>query len=184
MTNYSHRALRIALPIVVAFACAELAPVKGRRAPRAEVKAEGTLSAIREKRRMVLVVVRRSVVEAGGSEESIVSDALGAKARDARRHPYPYATIARKLNEYMRKYRGMTAVDVPAEADYIIYFNLLEYRRFLNGRYPYGELFVILNRMPDDAESPRIIWKTSKVMWAEDAVKEFLKELKRVRGQR
>jgi hypothetical protein len=100
-----------------------------------------------------------------------------------RTHPYPYRVIARKLNEYIRKGRGMTAAGHASEADYVLFFNVLEYRRSLNGVYPYGELYVVLTRGDDGSQQPRIIWKTRKVMWAEDAAKEFLRELRRVRGE-
>jgi hypothetical protein len=77
----------------------------------------------------------------------------------------------------------LSAVQHLAEADYIIYFNLLEYRRTINGIYPYGELYVIRNQRADNSLAPRIVWRTEKAMWAEDAVKQFIKALKKVRGE-
>ena len=35
-----------------------------------------------------------------------------------------------------------------ADADYIIYFNVVEYRKILDTVYPYGELFVIVKGSP------------------------------------
>jgi hypothetical protein len=142
-----------------------------------------SLEEIRGKRRVFLLATRSQVVDARGPDPSALLEVLGAGK--VRTHYYPYSVVARKLNEYIRKRNGMMAVGDPSEADYIVYFNVLEYRRTINGVYPYGELFVILIR---DAEGkpqqPRIIWRTRKVLWAEDAAKEFLSELRRVRGER
>ena len=71
-----------------------------------------------------------------------------------------------------------------AQADFIIYFKLVEYRQLLNGFYPYGELFVIVNPRPEERRTARVIWRTKKVRFADDAVRDFLKELKRVRDER
>lgn len=178
------RALQAALLVAASFGCAHastpvLYPVGEDQVP------EWSLEEIRDKRRVFLLVIRSGVVDARGPDASALAEALSAGSRGARTHYYPYSVIARKLNEYIRKGRGMAAVHHAAEADYVIYFNVLEYRRTLNGVYPYGELFVILNRSGDGRpQPPRVIWKTRKVMWAEDAAKEFLRELKRVRGER
>jgi hypothetical protein len=122
------------------------------------------------------------VLDVRGPDPSALLEAAGSGT--VRMHPYPYRVIARKLNEYIRKQRGMTAVGHVSEADFVIYFNVLEYRRALNGAYPYGELFVILNGGSEGKPQPRVIWKSRKALWAEDAVKEFLKELKRLRGEK
>nr|MBA2733226.1 hypothetical protein [Acidobacteriota bacterium] len=47
----------------------------------------------------------------------------------------------------------------------------------------YGEMFVILNDR-SGVKPPRIVWKTRKnSMWAEDAIEEFINDLKTVRGE-
>lgn len=144
---------------------------------------EGSLNEIKDKQRVFLVATRSRVVDVSGPDPSTLIEALGDGS--VRTHTYPYTVIARKLNEYIRKSRGMTAVGSAAEADYVIYFNVLEYRRTINGIYPYGELFVILNRdAVGNSQPPRIVWRTRKPTWAEDAAKEFLRELKRTRGER
>ncbi|MGH9900279.1 MAG: hypothetical protein ACRD68_00395 [Pyrinomonadaceae bacterium] len=170
--------------MAILLGCRELADATDTRPADRDEDARWNLLEIREGRRVVLLINRSGVVDAGGSDGSVVAAALKADPRGARRYSYPYRVIARKLNDYIRKYRSMSAVDETAQADYIIYFNLVEYRRLLNGVYPYGELFVIVNPRPGGRESPGVIWKTKKLMMAEDAVKEFLKELKRVRGEK
>lgn len=170
------RALRIALLLAV-LASGAGGPV---RAQGLDGGAEQSLEQIKDKRRVFLMAARGRVLDVRGPDPAALLESLGGGK--VRPHPYPYGVIARKLNEYVRKRGGMTAVGSASEADYVVYFNVLEYRRLLNGVYPYGELFVILNRGPDGR--PRIIWRTRKATWAEDAAKEFLRELKRARGEK
>jgi hypothetical protein len=124
------------------------------------------------------------VVDASGSEDPVIREALAANPKEARRYRIAYGLISRKLNQYMRKHRSMSAVYEIEEADFIIYFRLLEYRRLLNGYYPYGELFVITKQRSAEMQAARVIWKTRKVMNAEDAVKELVKGMKQVRDER
>jgi hypothetical protein len=89
--------------------------------------------------------------------------------------------IARKLNKYMKEYGSITASPNLSEAEFIIFFNVLEIRRPLGTPYAYGEMFVVLNLK----SKPRIIWKTrSKGMFVEDAISELLTELKAARGEK
>lgn len=182
--SFTNCALKIALVIITSHCCPGLAAVAANSPLNAGEPAQGSLLEIKDRRRAILIVVRSSVIEVGNYGASIVDEALKTGLRDARRHYYPYNVIAGKLNQYMRKHRSMNAVERVEQADYIIYFNLIEYRRTINGVYPFGELYVILNRGADAAKPARIIWKTKKPTWAEDAVKEFLHELKRIRGER
>jgi hypothetical protein len=129
-------------------------------------------------------VIQSSVVDASGSDLTIINEALEANARNSQRYRYAYRVIAQKLNEYIRKYRSMSAVTDTEDAECIIYFKLVEYRRVLNVLYPYGELFIIVNQRPEDEQPARVVWKSRKVMWAEDAMRDFLQDLKRVRGER
>ncbi len=147
--------------------------------------ARGTLLEIKDRHRVALLISRSSVINASESDDPIVAEALASEPGEARRrHRYAYASVARKLNEYMRKYRSMRPVYEIAQADFIIYFKLVEYRRLLNGYYPYGELFIIVTPPPEERRPARVIWKTREVSFADDAVRDFLKELKRVRGER
>lgn len=179
---------RATLIVIFVFACFDGpgvgAATAGMRADFAGRQWEGSLDEINDRARIFLLATRSSVVDANGADAAIVAEALKADSGKLRIHSYPYRVIARKLNEYIRKHRSMTAARSVAEADYVIYFSVLEYRRSLNGIYPFGELFVIFKPGAEDARPARIIWRTRKVMWAEDAVKTFVKELKRVRGER
>lgn len=184
MSRYSHRAVKIVLFVAILFGCPELTAARNTCFTNGVKDEQNALRGIKQTDRVSLRVIRTPVVDASGSHESIVAEALKTDTRGARRHFYPYSVIARKLNEYIRKFRSMSATDEITQADYIICFNLLEYRRTVSGFYPYGELLVIYNQKVGDRRSARVIWKTNRIMWAEDAVKKFLKELKRVRDER
>ena len=95
-----------------------------------------------------------------------------------------YGQIARKLNSYIRKYGSLSPAQDLSDADYVIYFNLIEYRRILNTIYPFGELFVIVKGSPETQKKPpRVIWKAKKILWAADAIGDLIKELKVLRGE-
>ena len=167
---------------IAAFAVGAAVPAQTQDTGGAGRPPEWSLDEIKDKRRVFLLATRSRVVDVSGPDPAALLKA--ADDGTARTHHYPYAVVARKLNEYIRKRKGMTAVGSAAEAEFVLYFNVLQYRRTLNGVYPYGELFVILNSGPDGRpQQPRIIWKTKRAMWAEDAAKEFLRELRRVRGE-
>ncbi|HWN09229.1 MAG TPA: hypothetical protein VNO50_08185 [Pyrinomonadaceae bacterium] len=144
---------------------------------------DGSLAEIKDKQSVALVIIRSSVLDATGNDEPIIREALTAEPRLAPRHRFAYSLIARKLNQYIRKYRSLRPADQTSRADFILYFKLIEYRRMLNGVYPYGELFVILNSKPETTGSARIIWRTNKIVFAEDAIKALLRDLKQVRGE-
>ena len=147
------------------------------------VAVTGSLAELRNRRRVLLLVRRSGVVDSRGGAETILKEALAAEANVSRRYPHVYNSIARELNKYMRKYQSISGVKQAADAEFIIFFNLLEYRKPLGDPYPYGEMFVILN---DTAQGrrPRIIWKTRKrSVWVEDAVKDLIRDLKTFRGE-
>ena len=144
----------------------------------------GSLLETNNKRRVFLLVSRSLVVDSRGFAKSIIAEAYKTDSKSPVRHLLAYNTIAKKLNSYMKKHRSITAVDNIAEADFIIFFNLLEYRRLNGYPYPYGELFVIINDT-SGARQPRIIWKQhKKLLWAEDAIKSLIKELRIARGEK
>jgi hypothetical protein len=83
----------------------------------------------------------------------------------------------------MLKYRSISAAREISSAEFIIIFNLLEYRMPLGRPYAYGEMFVILNDR-SGAGQPRIIWKTRKSpVTVEDAINELIRDLKDARGE-
>lgn len=153
---------------------------------RAEVTVatDGSLAELKSKRRIMLLITRSLSVDARDPGKALIRQAYEADPQAKRRHRFAFNPIAQKLNDYMKKYGGMSASQEVRNAEYILVFNLLEYKRVLGRFYPYGEMYVILNQPPDSSQSPRVLWRASKVLWAEDAAKEFIRELKVVRGQK
>jgi hypothetical protein len=142
-----------------------------------------SLGDLRSSRRVILLVRRSNVVDTRGQAKAIITEAYRGDPDARLRYPRLFNTLARKLNNYMKKYGTITAVKNVADTDFIIFFNLLEYRRPLGYPYPYGELFVIFNDRLGK-KPPRIIWKTRKSpVWAEDAIEDFINDLKSVRGE-
>jgi hypothetical protein len=142
-----------------------------------------SLAEVRDKHRALLLVFRSGIVDVGDGERAIVDQVLKADPEPTGRNRWAYGVIAKKLNTYIRKYRSLTAASDLSDADYVIYFNLVEYRRILNTIYPYGELFVIVKGSPETQSPPRIVWKAKKILWASDAISDLIKELKTLRGE-
>ena len=141
------------------------------------------LAEVRDKKRALLMVFRAGVLDASDNERAIIDQVLKADPEPKGRNRWAYGQIASKLNSYIRKYRSLTAANELSDADYVIYFNLIEFRRILNVTYPYGELFVIVKGSPATQTPPRVIWKAKKVLWAGDAIKDLIRDLKNVRGE-
>ena len=143
----------------------------------------GSLAELRNSRRVVLLVRRSAVVDSRGLAKTILNEAYRTDPDARVRYPWLFNLLARNLNRYMKKYQSITAVKDVSDADFIVLFNLIEYRRPLGFAYPYGEMFVILNKR-EDGKPPHIVWKTRKSpVWAEDAIKDFIRDLKAVRGE-
>ncbi|HEX5835217.1 MAG TPA: hypothetical protein VFY34_15250 [Pyrinomonadaceae bacterium] len=145
--------------------------------------AGSALAEIRDKQRALLVVFRSRVVDATGNERAIIDDVLKANPEPRGRFRWVHAQIARKLDKYKRKYRSTFPAEGFADADYVIYFNVLEFRRILDAVYAYGELFVIVKGSPEELRPPRVVWRANKILFAEDAIGNLIKELKAVRGE-
>ena len=151
-----------------------------------ELLGEGnSLAEVRDKRNVLLVVFKSRVidVDAGDRERGIIEDVLKADPVPKGRYRWVYSQLASKLNKYMRKYRSLSAAKELSEADYVIFFNVVEFRRILNTIYPYGELFVIVKGSPQTLKPPRVVWKARKVLFAEDAINDLIKDLKSLRGE-
>lgn len=140
---------------------------------------EGTLSDISQKRRVLLVVTRSKTVDSRDTAITAIEDARKGPPALRPRYARVYNALAGKLNEYIRKHGGMSAAAGADDAEIIVLFNLLEWRRSVSGYYPFGELYVVTNEEP-----PKVVWRARKVMWAEDAIKEMIRDLKASRGQR
>ena len=164
-------------------------PREANTAAKAEGKAEGavstavtfgTLDEVRSKRLVRLLVVRPRTVSASDPTQGVV-EAVTSGAETSPRLRWTHDLIAQRLNKYIRKYRSMTAIPPGVEPDYFIVFHLLRYRVVLNGVYPTGEMYVVSYKAPGP---PRILWRTRKEMFEEDATKELLKALKASRGEK
>jgi len=142
-----------------------------------------SLSEIRDKQSALLVVFKSRVLDANDRERSIVEDVLKADPEPKGLYRWVYSQMAKKLNKYIRKYKSLTAATELSQADYIIFFNVVEFRRILNAPYPYGELFVIVKGSPETLKPPHIVWRAKKLLIAEDAIGALIKDLKAVRGE-
>ena len=146
--------------------------------------AEGnSLEEVRDKRNALLVVFKSRVIDANDRERAIIDDVLHADPQPKGRDRWVYTQLARKLNKYINKYRILSAAHGLSEADYVIFFNVVEFRRILNTAYPFGELFVIVKGSPEELKPPRVVWRAKKVLVAEDAIGDLIKDLKAVRGE-
>jgi len=142
-----------------------------------------SLVEVRDKRNVLLVVFKSRVIDVDDRERGIIEDVLKADPEPKGRYRWVYSQLAAKLNKYMRKYRSLSAAKELSEADYVIFFNVVEFRRILNTIYPYGELFVIVKGSPEMLKPPRVVWKARKVLFAEDAIGDLIKDLKALRGE-
>jgi hypothetical protein len=148
-----------------------------------DVAALNSLEEVRDKRNALLVVYKSRVIDAGDRERSIIEDVLKANPEPKGRYRWVYSQLARKLNKYIDKYNSLRPARELSDADYVIFFNVVEFRRILNTPYPYGELFVIVKGSPETLKPPRVVWRARKVLYAEDAIGDLIKDLKAVRGE-
>jgi len=170
--------------LLVLFLPSQLAPAQTQEEKSAaDVVVTGSLSELRNKRRVLLIVHKSAVVDAREQAKVILAEIYRPNGEPRPRHPRVFNSIARRLNKYMVKYQSLSAARDLSDAEFIVFFNLIEYRRPLGYPYPYGELFVILNDRTEGRQ-PRIIWKTRKSpVWAEDAVKDLINDLRTARGE-
>ena len=142
-----------------------------------------SLAEVRDKHSALLVVFKSRVLDASDRESAIIDDVLKADPHPEGRYRWVYTQLARKLNNYIHKYKSLTAASELSKADYVIFFNVVEFRSILNTIYPYGELFVIVKGSPEKLKPPRVVWRARKVLYAEDAIGDLIKDLKAVRGE-
>jgi hypothetical protein len=170
--------MKAVIPILIVFLCcisaASQAPV---------VEDVNSLAEVRDKHSVLLVVFKSRVIDVADRERAIIEDVLKADPHPKGRNRWVYSQLARKLNKYIRKYNSLIPARELSEADYVIFFNVVEFRRILDTSYPYGELFVIVKGSPETLKPPRIIWQARKVLFAEDAIGDLIKDLKAVRGE-
>ena len=167
---------RFIISFILIVMCA--APLSSQARDAAEFS--GSLAELRDKHRIWVIVRRGAVLDARGTEETVLSEVY---KEGAVRQSFPrtYNLVASKLNKYMREHQSITAARTLSDSEFIVFFNVLEIRRPLGTPYAYGELFVILN----NKSKPRILWKTKQGgMFVDDAVSNFISELKTVRGEK
>jgi len=145
--------------------------------------AGNSLEEVRDLHSVMLVVYKSRVIDAGDRERAIIDDVLKADPQPKGRNRWVYTQLAKKLNKYIHKYNSIKAARELSEADYVIFFNVVEFRRILDTPYPYGELFVIVKGSPETLRPPRVVWRAKKVLYAEDAISDLIKDLKAVRGE-
>lgn len=142
-----------------------------------------SLAEVRDKRNAMLVVFKSRVIDASDRERAIIDDVLRADPEPKGRYRWVYTQLAKKLNKYIHKYNSIKPARELSEADYVIFFNVVEFRRILDTPYPFGELFVIVKGSPETLKPPRVVWRAKKVSYAEDAIGDLIKDLKAVRGE-
>lgn len=150
---------------------------------QAPVNDANSLDEVRDKHSALLVVFKSNVLDVSDRERAIIDDVLKADPNPKGRYRWVYSQLARKLNKYIEKYKSLTAARELSAADYVIFFNVVEFRTILNTRYPYGELFVIVKGSPETLRPPRVVWRARKVLNAEDAIGDLIRDLKAVRGE-
>ena len=162
------------LVLLLCFSAAAQAP---------DVTIGNSLEEVRDKRSALLVVFKTRVIDVSDRERAIIDDVLRADPEPKGRYRWVYTQLAKKLNKYINKYKSLSAASALSEADYVIFFNVVEFRRILNTPYPYGELFVIVKGSPETLKPPRVVWRAKKVLFAEDAISDLIKDLKAIRGE-
>lgn len=171
--------MKLVLPILLVFLCCFSATAQ-------ELQDDGYLNAlaeVRDKRSALLIVFKSKVISVNDRERAIIEDVLKADPKPKGRYRWVYGQLARKLNSYIRKYDSLTAAHTLADADYVIFFNVVEFRRILDSIYPYGELFVIAKGSPEARKPPRVVWRAKKMRFADDAMGDLIKDLKLLRGE-
>lgn len=141
------------------------------------------MAEVRDKRSALLVVFKSRVLDVSDRERAIIDDVLKANPNPSGRYRWVYTQLAKKLNKYIHRYKSLSAASDFSDADYVIFFNVVEFRRILNTPYPYGELFVIVKGSPETLKPPRVVWRARKVLFAEDAIGDLIKDLKAIRGE-
>lgn len=146
----------------------------------------GALSEIRDKRRALLVVSRSYSVDTRGPLRSVIDEVFERQGRAFLRHEYAYELVARRFERYERQYGGLEIVETLEEADFVIVYKVVALHRSFSEDEPfvYGEMFVFLNRTPERPQ-PVLLWRTKGDHTPPgEAVGDFLKSLKAVRGQK
>ena len=157
---------------------------RGQTPAPSEDSSRGSLSEVSRMRRVVLLVSKLGVTDAYDPERVVIEKVMRGDPRENKRHGLAHNEVAHVINGYIRRYKSLRSAGRLDEADFIVFFNVLGYRRILYRWYSYGELYVIAKgAQGGEAAQPRIVWKSKKVRLALDAARELIKELKSARGE-
>jgi hypothetical protein len=174
------RCFRFIISLAIIIGCAASLQSQAPDSGLQNTVVNGSLAELRDKHSLWLIVRRGALLDARGAEVSVLSEVY-RQSNSQSTFPRTYNLIARKLNKYMKEHGSITAAPNLADSDFILFFNVLEIRRPLGTPYAYGEMFVILNVK----SRPRILWKTrGSGTFVDDAVADFISELKAARGEK
>ena len=144
------------------------------------------LSVLAGKRRAALIVNRSLSVDTRGRVRGIINEIFYDQPRMLPRHEYAYELVSKRFEKYVNDYRSLVLVEDLEEADFVIVYKVVREVRSFSPDEPfvYGEMFVFLNKSQDEPE-PALLWRTKDDQTSpEDASKEFIKQLKTLRGER
>jgi len=171
----------LAAAALFALAAAALPAPAQTRVPR------GQLSELKDRRRVALIVIRTHTVDARDPARAALDIYRKAFAgAPPRLHESGQRAVSRQLDKYIRKYGSMAAVGTVAESEFVVIFNVLRARRSFvpDEPYIYGKLFVIA-RPTVAGTPPRLVWESEdNDASVEDALGDFLKALKALRGEK
>lgn len=145
-----------------------------------------SFSEVREMRRVLLVATKSLTVDTRGPARGVLEEVFQKPEGSLRRHDYAHSVIGKRLNRYIRRHRSITAVETLSEADFVVVFKVLNEQPSFIAAEPhvYGEMFVILNRAPARPRPVVVWWTRHNQTPLEDAVDDFLRDLRELRGEK
>lgn len=141
---------------------------------------------VREMRRVLLVATKSLTVDTRGPARGVLEEVFQKPEGSVRRHEYAHRVIGKRLNRYSRRHHSITAVETLAEAEFVVVFKVLNEQPSFIAAEPhvYGEMFVILNRAPTRPRPVVVWWTKHNQTPLEDAVDDFLEDLRELRGEK
>ncbi|HJQ34427.1 MAG TPA: hypothetical protein VJ866_19765 [Pyrinomonadaceae bacterium] len=147
--------------------------------------ARGRLEDVRGRRLVALLVSRAMTLDVREPAATAFDD-YRRTLSGAPPHPHPAAArrIAEKLNQYIRKYQGMTAAESYDAADLILVFKVTRQHRspIPGDPFIWGKLYVLAVGAD---HAPRLVWESEgDESSPEDATGDFIKALRAARGEK
>ena len=188
-----HKSLRAALLFAALLPLAATpAPTRARQGGDGEPRPDeqgiprAPFSELRDARRVLLLVNRMLAVDTAGTPRAVYDETFLRPSRMPPRYDYAYALVERQLEKYRAQGGRLLGVEAVEEAELVVVYKVITQMRSFSRDRPfiYGEMFVFLNRTQDEPE-PALLWRTKDDQTSpEDATKEFIKQLKTLRGER